>query len=169
MCLFGSWCLKMVQNMITCMGSERPVTDVKISRDDDLLFVSSKDGVITLRNCETGEKLGTYDGHKGAVFSICVDYVTKCLISGGGDSTIRLWEATSGKQLYKFSPNKNRVTSVDFNCGDKLFLGATPQQLGQESQIHIYKNPIYYDSIVDENDEYKSGKSIFHYTLLYVF
>ena len=128
--------------MIVCTGSERPITQVLFNRDDDLLFASSVDGIITLWHPETGERLGTYNGHRGAVNAICVDYLSKYLVSGGGDGTIRLWQVLGGKELYKFQPNKNRITTVDFNCGDKMFLASTPQQLGIDAYIHLYQNPM---------------------------
>lgn len=56
-------------------GGERPVTDLLFNTDGDLLFSSSKDNNVTVWSTESGERLGTYDGHTGAVWSISVDRI----------------------------------------------------------------------------------------------
>ena len=141
--------------MIICTGSERPIRQVLFNREDDLLFAASVDGIITLWNPETGERMGTYKGHRGAVNAIAVDYVSKCLISAGGDGTLRIWNVMDGAELKKYEPNRNALTSVDFACGDKLFLGSTLQLLGNDAAIHIYRNPTLND------DSYVSFKMQF--------
>ena len=131
--------------MIICTASERPIRQVLFNREDDLLFSASVDSVITLWDPETGERLGTYNGHRGAVNAIAVDYMSRYLISAGGDGTIRLWNVMDGKELEQYTPNRNAATCVDFACGDKLFLASTIQLLGQEAAIHIYKNAMLKD------------------------
>lgn len=55
-------------------GHDRPVSQVLFNREGDLLFTASKG---KSKNCavwfsDTGERIGTYDGHAGAVFSMDV-------------------------------------------------------------------------------------------------
>lgn len=116
------------------------MTKVMFNRDDDLVFTAAADNIICVWDSETGERLGTYDGHTGAVFDFDVDYRSQFLLSGSGDSSVRLWEVTTGKtkQLFK---TPVRVTSVQWACGDKLFLATSPQFLKTESCVHIYNNP----------------------------
>ena len=48
------------------------------------------------------QRVGTFDGHKGAVNSLAVNYDTTRLITGASDSTSILWDALTGKELFKF-------------------------------------------------------------------
>lgn len=52
-------------------GHERAVTQIKYNRDGDLLFSVAKDHIPTVWFSSNGERLGTYNGHGGAVW--CVD------------------------------------------------------------------------------------------------
>jgi translation initiation factor 3 subunit I len=54
-------------------GHERPITDVKYNRDGDMIFLSSKDSSVSVWWTDNGERIGTYDGHNGAIFSIDIN------------------------------------------------------------------------------------------------
>ena len=54
-------------------GHERSLTQIKFNKDGDLLFSCSKDHVINVWFSHNGERLGTYDGHNGTVWTIDVD------------------------------------------------------------------------------------------------
>ena len=62
------------QRPIVLNGHDRPITMVKYNHDGDLVFScsKSKDGSVGLWRSATGERLGTYDGHKGVVWSLDV-------------------------------------------------------------------------------------------------
>ena len=55
------------------LGHERSLTQIKFNREGDLLFSCSKDHVINVWYSDNGERLGTYDGHNGTVWTIDVD------------------------------------------------------------------------------------------------
>ena len=57
-------------------GHERSITQIKYNRDGDLLFSVAKDSTPTVWYSLNGERLGTYDGHSGALW--CID-VTRIL------------------------------------------------------------------------------------------
>ena len=145
--------------LIVLSGHERKMTKVMFNRDDDLIFTAAADNVICVWDAETGERLGTYNGHTGAVFDFDIDYRSKYLLSGSGDSSVRLWNIQTGQTAQKFS-TPVRVTSVQWACGDKLFLAASPQFLETSACVHIYSNPQSNDfgsSDIDEkNDAMKS-------------
>ena len=54
-------------------GHERSLTQIKFNEEGDLLFSCSKDHVINVWFTHNGERLGTYDGHNGTVWTIDVD------------------------------------------------------------------------------------------------
>lgn len=68
-----------------------------------------------IRNGETGDWVGSFVGHKGAVWSAKVDTFSRTLgATASGDFTAKLWCATTGKELYEFK-HKHVVKSVDFS------------------------------------------------------
>ncbi len=54
-------------------GHERAITQIKYNREGDLLFSVAKDHKPTVWFSANGERLGTYNGHGGAVW--CVDVI----------------------------------------------------------------------------------------------
>ena len=68
-----------------------------------------------MRNGETGDWIGSFVGHKGAVWSAKVDTFTRTLgATASGDFTAKLWCATTGKELHEFK-HKHVVKSIDFS------------------------------------------------------
>lgn len=58
-------------------GHERAITQIKYNKDGDLLFSVAKDVKPTVWFSANGERLGTYNGHGGAVWSIDVNRILK--------------------------------------------------------------------------------------------
>lgn len=55
------------------LGHERSLTQIKFNAEGDLLFSCSKDHVINVWFSHNGERLGTYDGNNGTVWTLDVD------------------------------------------------------------------------------------------------
>lgn len=53
-------------------GHERAITCVVYNNDGDLVFTAAKDQIPTLWYAKTGERIGTYQGHQGAVWDLAV-------------------------------------------------------------------------------------------------
>ena len=71
-------------------GHERSLTQIKFNKDGDLLFSCSKDHVINVWFSHNGERLGTYDGHNGTVWTIDVDCTSPAVLhSSSVDMTNR--------------------------------------------------------------------------------
>jgi FOG: WD40 repeat len=119
-------------------GHTRSLTKIKYNREGDLLFSVSKDHTPTVWYSHNGERLGTYDGHNGTCWDIDVNGTTTRVLTGSGDNTCRLWEATTGKQLHVFE-TKSAVRSVAFAFGDKEAIFVTDATMGNKSTIHFIK------------------------------
>ena len=79
------------------------------------------------------------------------DFHSKYLITGYGDSKVKLWEVETGKELYAWAPCKNRVNNVQWACGDQRFLAATPKALNLDMFVHIFRNPVHKD-VIETNE-----------------
>eukprot|EP00735_Rhodelphis_limneticus_P003572 TRINITY_DN15058_c0_g1::TRINITY_DN15058_c0_g1_i1::g.24939::m.24939 TRINITY_DN15058_c0_g1::TRINITY_DN15058_c0_g1_i1::g.24939 ORF type:complete len:323 (+),score=84.18,sp/B5FZ19/EIF3I_TAEGU/45.96/9e-111,WD40/PF00400.27/0.7,WD40/PF00400.27/1.5e-08,WD40/PF00400.27/26,WD40/PF00400.27/1.7e-05,WD40/PF00400.27/0.0052,WD40/PF00400.27/2.8e+02,WD40/PF00400.27/4.8e-08,Nucleoporin_N/PF08801.6/1.4,Nucleoporin_N/PF08801.6/4.8,PD40/PF07676.7/2.5e+03,PD40/PF07676.7/4e+02,PD40/PF07676.7/1,FAD_binding_8/PF08022.7/ len=130
-------------------GHERPLTCAKYSREGDIVFTTAKDTKPTAWWAETGERIGTYNGHNGAVWAVDVDYDTKRIVTGSADNTAKIWVAETGQELYTFH-KKTPVRSVAISPGDKLLALVTTSQMGYESSIQIH--PFAQDT-ADQTDE----------------
>ncbi|CAI0389667.1 unnamed protein product [Linum tenue] len=85
---------KKVAVPLVCHGHSRPVVDLFYSPttpDGFFLISASKDSSPMLRNGETGDWIGTFEGHKGAVWSSCLDTNALRAASASADFTANSW------------------------------------------------------------------------------
>jgi translation initiation factor 3 subunit I len=83
-----------------------------------------------------GERLGTFDGHNGVVWDIDPNWDTTRVVTGGGDSTLRIWDTETGKELHTISTNTSVRTCSFSYCG-KLILYTTDQAMKMMPELHI--------------------------------
>lgn len=88
-----------LQKPLMLQGHERAITQIKYNREGDLLFSSAKDVTPNVWYSLNGERLGTYNGHTGAVWCIDVDWKTSKFLSGAADNTLRLWDVATGNVI----------------------------------------------------------------------
>lgn len=55
------------------VGHERSLTQIKFNAEGDLLFTCSKDNIINVWYTHNGERLGTYEGNNGTVWTVDID------------------------------------------------------------------------------------------------
>ncbi|KAF8726089.1 hypothetical protein AX14_008098 [Amanita brunnescens Koide BX004] len=123
---------------ILLQGHERSLTQIKFNREGDLLFSCSKDHVINVWFSHNGERLGTYDGHNGSVWTVDVDAETKYFVSGAADNTLRLWSVQTGKCLYTWE-FPTAVKRVAFNEEGDQVVCITEQRMGFQCAIRVFK------------------------------
>ncbi|KAH6763886.1 Transducin/WD40 repeat-like superfamily protein [Perilla frutescens var. hirtella] len=121
---------------ILMKGHERPLTFLKYNRDGDLLFSCAKDHNPTVWFADNGERLGTYRGHNGAVWTCDISRDSTRLITGSADQTAKIWDVQTGTPLFTFNFD-SPTRSVDFAVGDKLAVITTDPFMGLPSAIHI--------------------------------
>ncbi|KAA3479394.1 serine-threonine kinase receptor-associated protein [Gossypium australe] len=133
---------KKVALPLVCHGHSRPVVDLfysPITPDGYFLISASKDSTPMLRNGETGDWIGTFEGHKGAVWSSCLDTNALCAASASADFSAykikgphpcglphslslinkllgvrKLWDALTGDELHSFE-HKHIVRACAFS------------------------------------------------------
>ncbi|KAM7198631.1 eukaryotic translation initiation factor 3 subunit I [Rhypophila sp. PSN 637] len=135
---------------ILLSGHERALTQVKYNHDGDLIFSVSKDQQICAWFAHNGERLGTYHGHVGAIWTIDVDPTSTILASGSADNTIRLWDIKTGKNL-KTWEFPTAVKRVEFNSDGSQLLGVTEKRMGHLGTIVVLDVKI--DVEAEQTDE----------------
>ncbi|KAL8333426.1 hypothetical protein RB593_003234 [Gaeumannomyces tritici] len=105
-------------------GHERALTQIKFNRDGDLIFSVAKDQQICVWYAHNGERLGTYHGHVGAIWTVDVDaeqdpetamtivceeskatvagwsYMSKYIIAGHEDGSVSQYDGKTGEQIH---------------------------------------------------------------------
>ncbi|QDZ25876.1 WD40 repeat domain-containing protein [Chloropicon primus] len=120
---------------MVCHGHSRPIVDLQyspVTKDGVFIVSASKDGKPMLRNGTTGDWIGTFEGHKGAVWSACLNAPATLAATGSADFTAKVWDGLTGDQVYEFG-HKHIVRCVSFSPDSaKLCTG------GFEKQLRIY-------------------------------
>ncbi|KAF3519299.1 hypothetical protein DY000_02059441 [Brassica cretica] len=109
---------------LVCHGHSRPVVDLfysPITPDGFFLISASKDSHPMLRNGETADWIGTFEGHKGAVWSSCLDNNALRAASASADFSAKLWDALTGDVLHSFE-HKHIVRACAFSEDTKRLL-----------------------------------------------
>jgi len=117
-------------------GHERSITQIKYSMEGDLLFSSAKDHHPNVWYSINGERLGTYDGHQGAVWCLDPKWDTTLLITGAADNTCRLWDIETGKQM-SIIDTKSAVRTCNFSYSGNLACFTTDKQMGYPCEITV--------------------------------
>jgi WD40 repeat protein len=66
------------QRVLVMKGHERNITRVVFSPDGDLLFSAASDKTPTVWDTESGERIGTYNGHSGSITDLSVSCKWQC-------------------------------------------------------------------------------------------
>ncbi|KUJ11922.1 putative eukaryotic translation initiation factor 3 subunit I [Mollisia scopiformis] len=131
-------------------GHERALTQIKYNRDGDIIFSTAKDQHICAWFAHNGERLGTYHGHQGALWTVDVDPTSTIIASGAADNTVRLWDIRSGKCLKVWDFN-TAVKRVEFNEDGTQLLAVTEKRMGFLGTIVVLD--INLDVEAEQSDE----------------
>lgn len=121
---------------ISLHGHERSVTQIIYNREGDLLFSCAKDHNPNVWYSINGERLGTYDGHGGAIWCIDVDWETKNFISGAADNTVRMWDVCTGRMTDRID-TRSAVRTCSFSYSGNLAAYSTDRAMGQQCVINV--------------------------------
>lgn len=128
------------------------MNQIKYTRDGDILFSVAKDKVICAWFTANGERLGTYHGHQGAIWTVDISPNTKLLASGSADNTIRLWNPRTGENV-KTWELPTAIKRVEFSEDGTQLLGVTEKRMGFLGTIVVY-DIRYGDDLSDQTDEH---------------
>ncbi|KYQ94082.1 WD40 repeat-containing protein [Tieghemostelium lacteum] len=120
---------------LICSGNSRPITDVSYSNEssDGIFLVSAcLDGKPMLRDGQNGDWIGTFEGHKGAVWSSKFNSTASQAITASADYTVKLWDTLNGAEIVSIE-HQSIVRTADFSRNnDRIVTG------GHEKILRIY-------------------------------
>ncbi|XP_076170331.1 serine-threonine kinase receptor-associated protein wmd [Ptiloglossa arizonensis] len=119
------------QTPLTCSGHTRPVVHLAFSDVTDTgyyLISACKDGKPMLRQGDTGDWIGTFEGHKGAVWGVALNPEATRAASGAADFNVKVWDAIKGEEIYSFQ-HKHIVKSVDFSTDSNYLCTGSNEKL----------------------------------------
>lgn len=121
-------------------GHERPITVIQYNYDGDLLFTASKDLVPSVWWTENGERLGTYEGHKGAIWDLDCDRQSTRLLTASADATCKLWAVQNGECLHTYV-HRGPVRGVSWATGSKMFATISDPFVEHNAKIMVFDAP----------------------------
>lgn len=141
-----------------CSGHTRPICHINYSQvvDGTYWFVTScHDSKPMLRNGETGDWVGTFEGHKGAVYCSAFNVGATQLVTVSGDYTAKMWDALTGKVLHTWE-QKMYIKSCDW-VGNTVVTG------NNESKVSVYDATNYTsEPTVFNAHEKATVKAVYH-------
>ena len=126
---------------IVCPGHTRPLAELQFTQITDpaeepnprtFLVSACHDKMPMMRDGASGDWIGTWKGHKGAVWSCRLDTNAYLAATASGDFSAKVWDAITGKELCEF-PHKHIVKTVDFSPDSKRLATG-----GHEGLLRVY-------------------------------
>jgi len=111
---------------------------LQFNREGDLLFSASKSFEPNVWRADTGERIGTYQGHNGAVWYLDVTHDSKYMLTASADNTCRIFGVENGKELAVLK-HKASVRSCGWNLGETRFFTITDNVMGNTPSIQIFE------------------------------
>jgi len=130
----------MKQTHIICPGHSRPIAEISYSpmTQDGYFFISAcHDKFPMLRNGVTGDWIGTFAGHRGAVWSAKLDNDALLALTCSSDYSAKLWDAVTGDEIHTF-PHSHIVKSVDFSTDGRTIITGGYECILREFDITKY-------------------------------
>lgn len=138
---------------LVCPGHNRGIVELQYTQlgpEGTFLMSACLDGTPMLRDGVTGDWVGSFLGHKGAVWGACISDDASIAATAGADFTARLWDAVTG-DCKTVLTQKHICKSVAFSADNSRLLTA-----GNTNSINIYDVAAYEDSplalLVPPND-----------------
>jgi len=121
---------------LTCSGHTRPVVHLQfspITTDGTYYLISAcKDCNPMLRDGPTGDWIGTFIGHKGAVWSAKLSKDASKAVTASADFTAKLWDTYTGDVLHSFT-HGHIVRSADISEDSTRIVSG-----GQEKKLRVF-------------------------------
>jgi WD40 repeat protein len=105
------------------------VLDVAVSPDGRQI-AACQDEFIKLWDAQTGQNLGTLEGHRGRVSSVAFSPDGRWLEAGSWDGKVKIWDAQTGQNMGTLEGHQCKVSSVAFSPDGKRLASAGEADAG---------------------------------------
>ncbi|MFO0844116.1 MAG: hypothetical protein U0797_17230 [Gemmataceae bacterium] len=98
---------------------------------DGRVLACAAGALVLLRSAADGRELRSLAGHQGSVQGLAFSPCGQFLVTGGSDSTVRLWDVEEGQELSVWRGHEARVEAVAFHPGGAMVAsgGAQPGEV----------------------------------------
>lgn len=118
------------QMPLVCPGHNRGIVELQYSPPTPggtFLVSACLDGTPMLRDGVTGDWIGSFSGHKGAVWGACISADAALVATAGADFTARLWDAVTGDcKAVLVQPHICKSSAFSMDGSRLLTAGNTP-------------------------------------------
>jgi len=121
-----------VDGPIICPGHSRPVPDCTFSKVTDygyFMISACLDGKAMLREGPTGDWIGSFIGHKGAVWSARLNSSAELAATASGDFTVKIWNAETGACTHTLTHKHIVKTAIFSEDSNRLYTGGAEKKL----------------------------------------
>eukprot|EP00954_Amorphochlora_amoebiformis_P002374 186117-Amorphochlora_amoeboformis.AAC.1 len=104
---------------VICNGHSRPIPQIQFKDTEDGLFLISAclDNRPMLRDGPSGDWIGSFVGHNGAVWCAHLNSNATRAVTASADFTAKYWCALTGKMLHSFD-HRHIVRATAFSKDD---------------------------------------------------
>jgi translation initiation factor 3 subunit I len=90
----------------------------RYNKEGDLVVSCAKDLQPCLWFAENGQRIGTFVGHNGAIWSCDINQESTRLITASADSSVRIWNMNGGEELFKVALNEP-CRAISYALGER--------------------------------------------------
>ena len=116
------WSLATGRRVTDYAGLVTPIYSVATMTTGSFSVVGGDDGTVTAVDFARRAKLWSAREHTGQIASLAISPDNRIVASGGNDSIIRLWDATTGKLFRVIPTDNNRVRSLSFDTSGRTLV-----------------------------------------------
>lgn len=108
----------------TLKGHNAPISHVLFFGENKLIS-ASRDGILKIWNCNTGELVASMQAHTGNINALKLQPNGSLIVTGGNDQTVKLWNLQSNALVGVYSGHNAPVMDVDFSPDGKQLISSS--------------------------------------------
>ncbi len=119
--IINVWDMETLQLIIKIKGSDKSARCVAINPNENEFAVGFSDFSIKIYDGETYQLKRTLNGHSNSVFALSYSKDGKCLISGGRDAMLKVWDVENDFDLlHDIAAHSLHINTIVFNTENTL-------------------------------------------------